>query len=239
VVKTLRKVPGSIPGVAGIFTVTSDWSMCPGADRASKREYQDIPGGKGGRCVRLTTYHLHVPIVKKSGGLNLLEPRGPVQVCNGRALPLTLCASKVENNKVELCGYLASSSWLQLIKKCEGWLLKFCRTVCGEDVNVFVVLNCLVAQDDKFRVPLISFVGAPAKLGKSDFQLRHVCPSVRMEQSGSYWSDYNEICYWNIFRKSVEKIQIPLKSDKNYENFTWRPVLMYEHISLKSYQNEK
>jgi hypothetical protein len=26
----------------------------------------------------LTTYHLHVPIVKKSGGINLLEPCGPV-----------------------------------------------------------------------------------------------------------------------------------------------------------------
>ena len=60
--------------------------MCPAADSDSKREYQDIPGGKGGRCVRLTTYH-HVPIVKKSGGLNLLEHRGPVQACNGTTLP--------------------------------------------------------------------------------------------------------------------------------------------------------
>jgi len=54
--------------------------MCPGAD-------QDILGGKGGWWVRLTTYHLHVSIVKKSGGLNLLEPCGPVQACNGTALP--------------------------------------------------------------------------------------------------------------------------------------------------------
>jgi len=28
-------------------------------------------------------YHLHVPIVLKSGSLNLLEPSGPVQGCNG------------------------------------------------------------------------------------------------------------------------------------------------------------
>ena len=61
--------------------------MCAGVDSASKNEYQDNPGGKGGRCVRLTTYHLHVPIVKKSGGLSLLEPCGPVQACNGTALP--------------------------------------------------------------------------------------------------------------------------------------------------------
>ena len=33
-------------------------------------------------------YHLHVPIVFKSGSLNLLEPSGPVQPCNGIALPL-------------------------------------------------------------------------------------------------------------------------------------------------------
>jgi hypothetical protein len=33
-------------------------------------------------------YHLHVPIVFKSGSLNFLEPSGPVQTCNGFAWPL-------------------------------------------------------------------------------------------------------------------------------------------------------
>jgi len=33
-------------------------------------------------------YHIHVPIVLKSGSLNLLEPSGPVQACNGIAIPL-------------------------------------------------------------------------------------------------------------------------------------------------------
>ena len=35
-------------------------------------------------------YRLHVPIDKKSWSLNLLEPSGPVQACNRRALPLLL-----------------------------------------------------------------------------------------------------------------------------------------------------
>jgi len=35
-------------------------------------------------------YHLHVPIVLKSGSLSLLEPSGPVQACNGIALTFTL-----------------------------------------------------------------------------------------------------------------------------------------------------
>ena len=68
--------------------MASDSSTCPGVDSASKNEYQGNPGGKGGWCVRLTTYHLYVLTVKKSGGLNLLEPSGPVQACNGTALPL-------------------------------------------------------------------------------------------------------------------------------------------------------
>jgi hypothetical protein len=31
-------------------------------------------------------YHLHVPIILKYVSLNLLEPSGPVQACNGIAL---------------------------------------------------------------------------------------------------------------------------------------------------------
>jgi len=41
-----------------------------------KNEYQDDPGSKDSRCVRLTTYHLHVPIVKKSGALISWRPVG-------------------------------------------------------------------------------------------------------------------------------------------------------------------
>jgi hypothetical protein len=47
---------------------------------------QPLKVSKGGRCIRLTSYHLHVPTVKKSGGLNLLEPCGPDQACNGTAV---------------------------------------------------------------------------------------------------------------------------------------------------------
>jgi len=42
-------------------------------------------------------YYFHVPIVLKSGSLNLLEPSGPVQACNGIALPLpfyNICKNK-------------------------------------------------------------------------------------------------------------------------------------------------
>jgi hypothetical protein len=39
------------------------------------------------RCVGLTTLPLYVPIVLKSGSLELLEPSGPVQAYNGISLP--------------------------------------------------------------------------------------------------------------------------------------------------------
>jgi len=40
-----------------------------------------------------------VPIVLKSGSLNLLEPSGPVQACNGIALPLPLPEQIVMSEK--------------------------------------------------------------------------------------------------------------------------------------------
>ena len=39
----------------GIYSVAADISVCTGVDSASRIGYQDIPGGKGGRCVRVTT----------------------------------------------------------------------------------------------------------------------------------------------------------------------------------------
>jgi hypothetical protein len=81
VAKALRyksEGPGIDSGIAGVFSVESYSSMCPGVDSASKNEYQVNLGGKGGRCVRLTTYHLHVLMSRNLGGLNPLEPCGPV-----------------------------------------------------------------------------------------------------------------------------------------------------------------
>ena len=51
-----------------------------------------------------------------------------------------------------------------------------------------------------------------------------VRPSVCMEQLGFHWTDFHEIWYLRIFRKSVEKILVSLKSDKNKGYFTWRPI---------------
>jgi hypothetical protein len=65
------------------------------------------------------------------------------------------------------------------------------------------------------------------------------CLSVRRKQLSFHCTDFHKILYWSIFRKSVEKIQVSLISDKNNGYFTWRPMYTYDHISLSPSQNEK
>ena len=89
---TNQKVAGSIPaGVNGFFIDIKSFRShySPGVDSASNRnEYQEyFLGVKSGRCVRLTTLPPSCAVVTKSGKLNFLEPSGPVQACNGTALP--------------------------------------------------------------------------------------------------------------------------------------------------------
>ena len=66
---------------------------------SNRNEYQELfPGGKSGRCVRLTTWPHSCGVVTKSGSLNLLAPSGPLQACNGTALPLQWCVSQTQQN---------------------------------------------------------------------------------------------------------------------------------------------
>ena len=75
---TNRKVAGSIPaGVSGFFIDIKSFRSHygPGVDSASNRnEYQDyFLGGKGGRCVKLTTLPPSCAVVTKSRNLNFLR----------------------------------------------------------------------------------------------------------------------------------------------------------------------
>jgi hypothetical protein len=56
-------------------------------------------------------YHLHVTIVLKYGSLNLLEPSGPVQACNGIALPFKIIPNRRNKTRIKT---LNKSRWSQL-----------------------------------------------------------------------------------------------------------------------------
>jgi hypothetical protein len=66
-----------------------------GVDSASKNEYQAKPGGKGGWCVRLTTYHFHVPMSRNLGALTSWNPVGMFRPIMGQLYLLPLaCFSR-------------------------------------------------------------------------------------------------------------------------------------------------
>ena len=91
---THKKVAGSIPdGVIGIF----HWHNPSGRTMAlgltqplTEMSTRNISWGvKVADAYGWQPYHLHVSTVFKSGSLNLLEPWGHVQACNGIALRFT------------------------------------------------------------------------------------------------------------------------------------------------------
>ena len=78
------------------------------------------------------------------------------------------------------------------------------------------------------------FLGEFAKLRKTIICfVMSVRLSVRLERLGSHWTDFHEIWYLRTFRKSVAKIRVSLKSDKNKGYFTWR--LIYTLIISRSF----
>jgi hypothetical protein len=76
------------------------------------------------------------------------------------------------------------------------------------------------------------FWGAFAKLRKATISfVMSVCPSVRMEQLGFYWTGFHAVWHLSVLRKFVEEIKIWLNSDNNSGYFTWRPMcIFFTHI---------
>ena len=72
------------------------------------------------------------------------------------------------------------------------------------------------------------------KIAESDNYLRHIWPSVVLEQLGSHWTDFHKIWYLNIFWKAIENIQVSLKTDKNNGYFIWKTAHIYHNISFIS-----
>jgi hypothetical protein len=61
-----------------------------------------------------------------------------------------------------------------------------------------------------------------------------VYPFVRIEKLSCHCTDFHVNLCLIIFPKSVDKIQIPLKSGKNNGHFAWRPIYIFDYISIIS-----
>jgi hypothetical protein len=81
----------------------------------------------------------------------------------------------------------------------------------------------------------MSFLGAFAKFRKATLSSS---PSVRMERLSSHRTDCLKICL-RIFRKSVEKTPVPLKSDENIRYLIWLLMCIYDSVSLNSSYNDR
>ena len=68
-----------------------------------------------------------------------------------------------------------------------------------------------------------------SKIAKRDCYF-HFRPLARMENLGFHLKYFHVILYFIIFPKSVEKIQVSLKSDKNEMFYTCRPKHTYHNI---------
>jgi len=68
-------------------------------------------------------YHLYVPTVLKSGILNLLEPLGPVQACNGIVLPFYLSQQRYKKIIRNIQRFLFSRlKWVTFCSSFLKWL---------------------------------------------------------------------------------------------------------------------
>jgi hypothetical protein len=78
------------------------------------------------------------------------------------------------------------------------------------------------------------------KCRKATVKFRHVRPSA-WNNSASTGRIFTKFGIYSISRKkkSVEKIQVSLKSDKNNGYVTWRPMYIFDNTSLNSYKNDK
>lgn len=79
-----------------------------------------------------------------------------------------------------------------------------------------------------FKKWFLTFLSAFAKFRKSSSCLS-VCLHVTTRLSPER----------PFFRKSVYQIQVSFQTVKDNRNLTWKPLYIYENISLKSSQNEK
>jgi len=101
-------------------------------------------------------------------------------------------------------------------------LWKWCQNLRAD-----IKLGCMNTSLKKIYI-FWSFLGEFAKLRKATISIVvSVRLSVRMEQLGSHWTDFHEIWYLRIFRKSVTKIHLSLQSDKNNGFFTQKPIYIF------------
>ena len=93
-------------------------------------------------------------------------------------------------------------------------------SICGliTQLPFDIYLHRSLSPNDAYKGHYFGLLGAFAKLREATISF---VVSVRPHgKHGFHWTDFHEIGYLSIFRKSVEKFQVSLKSDENNGYFT-------------------
>jgi len=162
---TNRKFAGSIPGgVSGFFIDIKFFRSHygPGVDSASNtNEYQGVfPGGKGGRCVRLTTLPPSCVVVTKSGNLNILEPSRPVQAYNGTALLFTITSINTANRTSVGSNSTSTATTTSTTATTTAFIIFFIRgsyaCVCQNRVTYVYMVLCAVHKTNRCKLKIVT-----------------------------------------------------------------------------------
>ena len=108
-------------------------------------------------------------------------------------------------------------------KKCKYYLIY--KFICAKlPKPAYVQILLMFAPFANLRITIVGFVV-------------FVCQSVRPHGTAPPPTGRISVKFdiWLFFRNSVEKIEVPLKSDKNNRYSAWRSVYIFDHISLISY----
>jgi hypothetical protein len=115
-----------------------------------------------------------------------------------------------------------------LLFHCKLQMAVITNSICGLITQWPSDVFCIVLWFWMTRIKVITLVLCTfAKLREATISfVMSVRLSVRVEQHGFHRTDFLEILYFSIFGKSVEKVQVSLKSYKNNGYFTDRYTFM-------------
>ena len=126
------------------------------------------------------------------------------------------CIGCAGNRLWIFCGKIQKFAW-ETEKDHEILQSREWKFLPGFETSVRSVRHSALFIDIKFNNPSF-FFDAFTKLRRATISV--ACFSSRLSVCPSQWKDFHEIWYLNIFIKSVEKIQVSLKSNKNTGYYT-------------------
>ena len=132
---------------------------------------------------------------------------------------------------VELTGIINKPLLLHLVG-CLYYLYQWCAVKQTTDNEIYLLIKYIKSVLWR-AAKRLSYI-EDARCLKVNYVRPSIHPSVRMEQLGSQWTDFHEILHSDIFRKSSEKIQVSIKSDKNNVYFSCGPMHMCDSTLLNS-----